>query len=93
MLVPMIIVLLLATVYARFADLPVVHGAFDGVAAAASGLMLAMGVRMGRTVKNSRIGIAIAAVSFAAIGLARLATGLGTGGAGADIHRHRVVPA
>jgi chromate transporter len=72
MLLPMIIVLLLATVYAQFADLPVVHGAFDGVAAAASGLMLAMGVRMGRTVKNSRIGMAVAAVSFAAIGLARL---------------------
>jgi chromate transporter len=72
MLLPMTILLLLATVYAQFADLPLVHGAFNGVAAAASGLMLAMGVRMGRTVKNSRIGMAIATVAFAAIGLGRL---------------------
>jgi chromate transporter len=72
MLMPMTIVMLLAMVYAQYADLPVVHSTFNGVAAAASGLVLAMGMRLGRTVKNSRIGMAIATVSFAAIGLARL---------------------
>ena len=72
LLMPMTIVLLLAVVYAQFADLPVVRNTFYGVAAAASGLVLAMGVRMGRTVKNSWTGILLATVSFAAIGLARL---------------------
>jgi chromate transporter len=72
LLMPMTIVLLLAVVYARFADLPVVRDTFSGVAAGASGLVLAMGVRMGRTVKNSPIGLALAVASFAAIGLARL---------------------
>ena len=72
MLMPMVIVMLLATIYSRFADLPVVHDAFNGIAASASGLVLAMGVRMARTVRSSSIAMAIAAMSFAAIGLARL---------------------
>jgi chromate transporter len=72
MLMPLVIVLLLAMIYAKFADIDIVRHTFNGVAASASGLVLAMGLKMARGVRKSVIGMVIAGVSFAAIGLARL---------------------
>jgi len=72
LLLPLVIVLLLATVYARFAQIEAVRGAADGVSAAASGLMLAMGFRMAKTIARSRWQIAVGVVAFGAIALARL---------------------
>ncbi|MEP7061288.1 MAG: chromate transporter [Betaproteobacteria bacterium] len=71
MLMPMVIVLALALVYARFADVERVRHAFNGIAAAASGLVLAMGLKMARATRGSLVAMAIAAVSFVAIGIAR----------------------
>ena len=72
LLLPLAVVLLLATVYARFAQIDAVRGAADGVSAAASGLVLAMGFRMARTIASSRWQIGIGAIAFVAIGIARL---------------------
>ena len=46
LLAPMAIVLLLVNLYAEFADLPWVRRMMTGIAAAAAGLILTMGVRM-----------------------------------------------
>jgi chromate transporter len=72
MLLPLAIVLLLASIYARFADVDAVRGACNGVSAAASGLVLAMALNMGREIRRTPWQLAVAAVAFAAIGIARL---------------------
>jgi chromate transporter len=72
MLMPMVIVFALALVYARFAEVERVRHAFNGVAAAASGLVLAMGLKMARAIRGSAVAMAIAGASIIAIGLARL---------------------
>ncbi len=72
MLMPMVIVMLLATLYARFADVPMVRHALTGVAAAAAGLVLSMAVKTARTIRDSGAALAVAALSFVAIGLLRL---------------------
>jgi len=63
---------LLATVHARFADLDAVRGACDGVSAAASGLVLAMGFKMARPIARTPWQVGIGAIAFVAIGIARL---------------------
>jgi chromate transporter len=72
MLMPMVIVIALAAVYGRFADVAVVRHALTGVAAAASGLVLSMAAKTARTLRRSRVAVLIAAASFAAIALLRL---------------------
>ena len=71
MLMPLCIVLTLAMIYARFSDVDIVRHTFNGVAAAASGLVLAMGLKMAKGVRKSAIAMAIAGVSFVLIGIAR----------------------
>ncbi len=46
LLPPMVVVLMLVSVYAQYADLPWVRRMMAGIAAAAAGLILTMGVRM-----------------------------------------------
>ena len=48
LLAPMALVLVLVNVYAEYADLPWVRRMMAGIAAAAAGLILTMGVRMVR---------------------------------------------
>jgi chromate transporter len=72
MLMPMVIVLLLAVAFTQFADVAAVRGACRGISAAASGLVLAMALRMGRPISRTAWQVGIAALVFVAIGLARL---------------------
>jgi chromate transporter len=72
LLLPLLVVLLLATVYARFADIEAVRGACTGISAAASGLVLSMGLKMARPIARTRWQAAIGAIAFVAIGVARL---------------------
>ena len=73
--VPLIIVLLLALVYAQFADHPGVAGALRGMGAVAAGLIAATGLKLfGALLKNVlglRICIAFGVLCFAAIALLR----------------------
>ncbi|MEO8134578.1 MAG: chromate transporter [Betaproteobacteria bacterium] len=72
MLMPLVIILLLAAVFGRFAQVDAVRGATGGVSAAAAGLMLAIALKMARPLRQSLWQSIIAVVVFAAIGLARL---------------------
>ena len=73
--VPLILVLLLALVYAQFADHPGVAGALRGMGAVAAGLIAATGLKLsGALLKNVlglRLCIAFGVVCFAAIALLR----------------------
>ena len=72
---PLILVLLLALVYARFADIPGVAGALRGMGAVAAGLIAATALKLaGALVKNVlglRLCAVLGALCFAAIALLR----------------------
>jgi chromate transporter len=72
MLLPFVIVLILAALYARFADLEAVRGATNGVSAAATGLIIATGFKMARALKGIPWQIVMCALAFIAIALLRL---------------------
>lgn len=63
--VPLVIVLLLASVYGRFDHLPAVQGAMRGMVAVAAGLMLATAVKLLPTLRRNALGVPLCA-AFAA---------------------------
>ncbi|HSH88332.1 MAG TPA: chromate transporter [Ramlibacter sp.] len=73
--VPLLVVLCLALVYARFADNAQVAGALRGMGAVAAGLIAATGIKLSAAVRNHPLGIpaciAIGAAAFIAIALLR----------------------
>lgn len=73
---PMVLVLLLAMVYAQFADHPGVAGALHGMGAVAAGLIAATGLKLFSTLKTHPLGfpfaIAFACASFIGIALLRV---------------------
>jgi chromate transporter len=72
MLMPMVILLVLASLYAQVAQHPVVERATHGVSAAAAGLVFAVALKMAQPLRKTIWKIGIVLVAFAAIGLARL---------------------
>src|SRR3984893_18580586 len=72
LLMPFVIVLVLAALYARFADLEAVRGATNGVSAAATGLIIATGLKMAQALKGIPWQIVMCALTFVAIALLRL---------------------
>jgi chromate transporter len=71
MLMPIAIVLVLATLFSRFAEVDAVLGICKGVSAAASGLILATAMRMATPIRRTPWQVAIAATVFVTVGLAR----------------------
>jgi chromate transporter len=71
MLVPLVIVMTLTLLYARFADLAPVAGALRGMGAVAAGLVIATALKLVGTLKNNRMGrplcLCIAVLTFVAI--------------------------
>jgi chromate transporter len=69
--VPLVIVMALTLVYARFADVPQVAGALRGMGAVAAGLVIATALKLAGTLRRSPLGriacIAIVAVTLLAI--------------------------
>ena len=72
MLMPFLIVLALAALYAHFATLEAVRGATAAVSSAATGLIIAMGLKMGQPLSGTVWQIAIAALAFVALALLRV---------------------
>ena len=76
LLFPMIVVLLLAALYAGIADLPAARGALRGMGAIAAGLITATGLKLIAALKNNPMGptvcVLFAGLTFAAIGLVRI---------------------
>jgi chromate transporter len=68
---PLVLVLIIAGIYAHYGDLPLLRRALTGVASAAAGLMLATVAKMARPLFRNRAvtGPLIAFVTFAAIGV------------------------
>lgn len=69
---PLLLVLIIAAIYAHYSDLPALRRALTGVASAAAGLMLATVVKMARPLFRSSTvtGPVIAFATFASIGIA-----------------------
>jgi chromate transporter len=72
LLLPLVIVLVLATLFAQFAHIDAVRGACSGVSAAASGLILSVALKMARPIRRAPRQLTMAAITFAAIALLRL---------------------
>ncbi len=56
---PLILVLLLAVVYAQFASQPAVAGALRGMGAVAAGLIAGMGLKLSSTLRKHPLGLAV----------------------------------
>jgi chromate transporter len=69
---PLLLVLIVAAIYAHYSDMPALRRALTGVASAAAGLMLATVVKMARPLFRSSTvtGPVIAFATFASIGIA-----------------------
>lgn len=72
MLMPFLIVIALAALYARFAELQAVRGATAGVSSAATGLIIATGLKMARPLSGVRWQIPVAALAFVALAIVRV---------------------
>ena len=59
---PLILVLVLAVVYAQFASQPAVAGALRGMGAVAAGLIAGMGLKLSSTLRRHPLGLAICVV-------------------------------
>jgi chromate transporter len=64
MLMPLVIVLALATVYAQYAQIDAVRGACSSVSAAASGLIVATALKLARPIKDSTWQVGVCVVAF-----------------------------
>jgi chromate transporter len=75
LLPPLVIVLLLATLYNQFVDIPQVAGAVRGMGAAAAGLIGAVSIKMISGLKKNEMGMgicyALMALTFTTVGLLR----------------------
>ena len=69
---PIAVVIGLGALYGRYATIATVAHGFAGLAAAASGLVLATALRIASPLRARPRGLAIAAVAFAALALLRL---------------------
>ncbi len=72
MAAPVACVIALGVVYDRYGQLPTVHHAFAGLAAAASALVLANALRIAAPLRTRPAGIAVALTTFVAIAVLRL---------------------
>jgi chromate transporter len=97
--VPLVIVLLLAALYAHWAHHPLVAGMLRGMGAVAAGLMIATGLKMLPALKRNALGLVacavLAALAFAAVGGLRwplLWVVLAIGGAGFVLGWRRHAP-
>ncbi len=74
LVLPVAVVLMLASLYGRFAELPAVQGALGAMAAAAAGLVLAMAAKIAEPVLRARFRVAAPFVvaTFVAVAVFRL---------------------
>jgi len=72
MLMPFLIVLALAALYARFAAIEAVRGATAGVSSAATGLIVAMGLRMAHPLAGTAWQVVVIGLGFIALALLRV---------------------
>jgi len=75
-LAPLLIVLVLATVYNQFSDVALIAGAVKGMGAVAAGLIGAVGLKLFASIKTSPVGklgfTAVSIISFVMVALLRI---------------------
>jgi chromate transporter len=71
-LMPLVIVLVLATVYAQYAQTETVRNALGGMSAAASGLIVATALKLARPIRSATWQVGVCALAFVAIALLRV---------------------
>ena len=69
--VPLVIFILLGALYSRFGQLRVVHGALNGISAAAAGFIIAVGVRLSRPHRGRPWSAVIGAAAFISMALTK----------------------
>lgn len=73
--IPLVIVLAITALYARFASLPMVSGALRGMGAVAAGLVIATALKLATTLRRGAMGVSLSAafvlLTFVAIALLR----------------------
>ena len=96
---PLVIVLLLALVYAQFADHPGVQGALRGMSAVAAGLIAATGLKLFGALQKNVLGLplcmALGLLCFVAVGLLRWPLAyvlLGLGGVACTLAYRKLAP-
>ena len=72
MIMPLIIVMCLATLYAEFSTLPAVQALFRGVASAAAGLVLATGIKMALPLRRNARALVFIALTIIAVALLKI---------------------
>ena len=72
MVMPVAIVICLGAAYTRFGDLPLVAGAFRGIASAAAGLIVAMAAKIAWPVLRSVRAVGVAALVFVAVAILKV---------------------
>jgi chromate transporter len=72
LLMPLVIVLALATLYAQFSHVEAVRGVCRGVSASASGLIAATALKLARPLRTSAWQIAICGAAFVGIAVLRI---------------------
>jgi len=72
MLMPLAVVLALATLYAQYAQIDAVRSACSAVSASASGLIVATALKLARPIRDSTWQVGVCVVAFVAIALLRV---------------------
>jgi chromate transporter len=72
MTMPLVVLIILASLYGRFATYPDVRAALAGTAAAAAGLVIGTAIKMALRLRLTPVAIAFAAAAFVAAGLLML---------------------
>ena len=99
LIAPLVVVLLLATVYAQFADHPAVAGALRGMSAVAAGLIAATGLKLFGALQKNVLGLplctALGVLCCIAVALLRLPLGyvlLGLGSIACTVAYKKLLP-
>src|SRR5712691_10635084 len=72
MLMPLVVVLALATLYAQYAQVEAVRNTCSAVSASASGLIVATALKLARPIRESAWQVGVCIVAFVAIALLRV---------------------
>jgi chromate transporter len=72
MIMPLVIVLCLATLYAEFSTLPAVQAVFRGVSSAAAGLVMATGIKMALPMRRNARAMVFVALTIVAVAVLKI---------------------
>ena len=72
LLLPAVIVLAITALFQQYQHLPQVQGALHGMGAAAVGVIASAALRLARNLRGHHVGVLVALLAFAGVGLARL---------------------